>query len=156
MMATAEIIEDPSASQPKSGVHQMAVRVLITGIAVFLAMAIVPGITVDSLAAGLAATIVLTVLNLLARPILYVLSFPLILLSLGLFTVIINALLLEFTAYLVKGFSIDGFWSALGGAVIISLSTMVLQFVTGEPRRIDVHASRTEAPRPPKIINPDS
>lgn len=133
----------------------MAVRVLITGIAVFLAMAIVPGITVNSLAAGLAAAIVLTVLNLLARPILYLLSFPLILLSLGLFTVIINALLLEFTAYLVRGFSIDGFWSALGGAVVISLSTIVLQFLTGEPRRIDIHASRMQAHRPPKVVNPD-
>jgi putative membrane protein len=56
----------------------MATRVLITGIAVFLAIAIVPGIGVESLTAGVAAVLVLTVLNLLARPMLYVLSFPFI------------------------------------------------------------------------------
>lgn len=154
-MDTIHISQESASPPSESGVRRMATRVLITGMAVFLAMAIVPGITVDSISAGLAAAIILTVLNLLARPILLVLAFPLILLSLGLFIVVINALLLEFTAFLVQGFSVDGFWSAMGGAVVISLVSLVLQFLTGEPRRIDIHASRTQIPRPPKIINPD-
>ena len=154
-MDAVHVTQDSFSPRPESGVRQMATRVLITGIAVFLAMAIVPGITVDSISAGLAAAIILTVLNLLARPILLVLAFPLILLSLGLFIVVINALLLEFTAFLVQGFSVDGFWSAMGGAVVISLASLVLQFLTGEPRRIEYHAARPRAPRPPKIINPD-
>lgn len=70
-------------------------RILVTGIAVFLAISIVPGIEVQSWSAGLAAVLVLTILNALVRPILYVMSLPLILLTFGLFMVIINAVLLE-------------------------------------------------------------
>ena len=91
------------------GVRAAVIRVLITGIAVFLAVMIVPGLEVDSLSAGVAAVLVLTFLNLLVRPILFVLTLPLIVLSLGLFLIVVNALLLELAAYLVRGFSVTGF-----------------------------------------------
>ncbi len=128
------------------------IRVLITGIAVFLAVMIVPGLEVDSLSAGLAAVLVLTLVNLLVRPLLFVLTLPFIVLSLGLFLIVVNALLLELTAYLVSGFSVTGFWPAIGGAIVISLVTMILNSWTSDHRP-------TEPPsfpqRPPKIINPD-
>ena len=134
------------------GFRAAAIRVLITGIAVFLAVMIVPGLGVDSLRAGLAAVLVLTFLNLLVRPFLFVLTLPLIVLSMGLFLIVVNALLLELTAYLVSGFSVTGFWPAVGGALVISLVTMILN------SRIADHRP-TEPPsfpqRPPKIINPD-
>lgn len=143
-----------TSQQPEHGGRRLATRLFTTGIAVFLAIAIVPGIGVESLAAGVAAVLVLTVLNLLARPILYVLSLPLIVLSLGLFIVIINALLLEFTAFLVKGFTVDGFWPAVGGALVISLVTMLLSIATGDHRRFESTTFVSRAPRQPKIINP--
>ena len=134
------------------GVRAAVIRVLITGIAVFLAVMIVPGLEVDSLPAGLAAILVLTFLNVLVRPILLVLTLPLIVLSLGLFLIVVNALLLELTAYLVSGFSVSGFWPAVGGAVVISLVTMILNAWTSNHRQ----AERPSFPqRPPKIINPD-
>ncbi|BFU95382.1 MAG: conserved membrane protein of unknown function [Nitrospira sp.] len=126
-------------------------RIFITGIAVFLAVATVPGIEVRDLAAGIAAVLVLTILNLLIRPILLLLTLPLIVLSLGLFLVVVNALLLELTAYLVKGFTVSGFWSAVGGALVISIVTSILSLFTADSRRIEVRRSE---PRPPKIINP--
>ena len=126
-------------------------RILITGIAVFLAVATVPGIEAESFSAGLAAVLVLTILNVLLRPLLLVLTLPLIVLSLGLFLVVLNALLLELTAYLVKGFSVSGFWPAVGGALVISIVTSLLTFLGADRRHIDV---RTEDPRRPKIINP--
>ena len=101
------------------GVRAAAIRVLITGIAVFLAVMIVPGLDVASLPAGLAAILVLTFLNVLVRPILFVLTLPLIVLSLGLFLIVVNALLLELTAYLVTGFSVMGFWPAKPVAALI-------------------------------------
>jgi putative membrane protein len=134
------------------GVRAAAIRVLITGIAVFLAVMIVPGLDVDSLPAGLAAILVLTFLNVLVRPILFVLTLPLIVLSLGLFLIVVNALLLELTAYLVKGFSVTGFWPAVGGAVVISLVTTILNALTSDRRPTERRASPQ---RPPKIINPD-
>jgi putative membrane protein len=134
------------------GFRAAVIRVLITGIAVFLAVMIVPGLEVDSLRAGLAVVLVLTFLNLLVRPILFVLTLPLIVLSLGLFLIVVNALLLELTAYLVRGFSVTGFWPAVGGAVVISLVTMILNAWTADHRPAE---RRAFPQRPPKIINPD-
>jgi len=135
-----------------SGVRAAVIRVLITGIAVFLAVMIVPGLEVDSLRAGVAAVLVLTFLNLLVRPILFVLTLPLIILSLGLFLIVVNALLLELTAYMVRGFSVTGFWPAVGGAVVISLVTMILNAWTADHRPTE---RRAFPQRPPTIINPD-
>ena len=134
------------------GVRAAAIRVLITSIAVFLAVMIVPGLDVDSLPAGLAAILVLTFLNVLVRPILFVLTLPLIVLSLGLFLIVVNAFLLKLTAYLVNGFSVMGFWPAVGGAVVISLVTTILNAWTPDHRKTERHALPR---RPPKIINPD-
>jgi putative membrane protein len=134
------------------GFRAAIIRVLITSIAVFLAVMIVPGLDVDSLPAGLAVILVLTFLNVLVRPILFVLTLPLIVLSLGLFLIVVNALLLELTAYLVKGFSVTGFWPAVGGAVVISLVTTILNAWTSDHRPKE---PRAFPQRPPKIINPD-
>ena len=134
------------------GFRAAVIRVLITGIAVFLAVMIVPGLDVDSLPAGLAAILVLTFLNVLVRPILFVLTLPLIVLSLGLFLIVVNALLLELTAYLVKGFSVTGFWPAVGGAVVISLVTTILNAWTSDH---SLKEPRAFPQRPPTIINPD-
>ena len=128
------------------------IRVLITGIAVFLAVMIVPGLQVDSFVAGIAVVLVLTILNLLVRPILMMLTLPLIILSLGLFLIVVNALLLELTAYLVTGFSVTGFWPAVGGSVVISLVTMILNIWTSDRTPTE---RRSFPQRPPKIINPD-
>jgi len=137
------------------GLRNAMTRVLITGAAVFLAVATVPGLEADSLTAGVAAVLVLTILNLILRPILFVLTLPLIVFSLGLFLVVLNALLLELTAYLVKGFTVSGFWPAAGGALVISIVTTVLNSWTVDRRRIEPPESPVEIRRPPKIINPD-
>ena len=134
------------------GVRAAIIRVLITGIAVFLAVMVVPGLEVASFPAGLATVLVLTILNLLVRPILLMLTLPLIVLTLGLFLIVVNALLLELTAYLVEGFSVTGFWPAVGGAVVISLVTMILNSWTSDRRPTE---PRSFPQRPPKIINPD-
>ena len=128
------------------------IRVLITGIAVFLAVMIVPGLQVDSFLAGIAVVLVLTILNLLVRPVLLMLTLPLIVLSLGLFLIVVNALLLELTAYLVTGFSVTGFWPAVGGSVVISLVTMILNIWTSDRPPTE---RRSFPQRSPKIINPD-
>ena len=133
------------------GMPAALVRLLISGVAVFLAVATVPGLEAESFGAGVAAVLVLTVLNLLLRPILLILTLPLIVLSLGLFLVVLNALLLELTAYVVKGFTVTGFWPAVGGALVISIVTSVLNVLTGDYRQVEI---RRTAPRQPKIINP--
>jgi putative membrane protein len=135
------------------GLRPIFMRVLVMGIAVFLAVTVVPGIESDSLGAGLAAVLVLTILNALIRPLLYLLSLPLIVVSLGLFLVVINALLLQLTAALVKGFSVAGFWSSFWGALVISVVSAVLNlFLAVEQTRV---GTIDRPHRPPTIINPD-
>ena len=128
-------------------------RALIIGIAVFLAVTVVPGIESDSLGAGVAAVLVLTLLNSLIRPLLYLLSLPLIVLSLGLFLVVINALLLQLTAALVKGFNVAGFWASFWGALVISVVSAVLNGLLAVEHTSVRSIDRSH--RPPVIINPD-
>jgi putative membrane protein len=150
-MQTFHVTRELNNYYLNGGIRAASIRVLITGIAVFLAVMTVPGLEIDSLPAGVAAILVLTFLNVLVRPILFVLTLPLIVLSLGLFLIVVNALLLEFTAYLVKGFTVTGFWPAVGGAVVISLVTTILNAWTSGPRMPE---PQPFSQRPPKIINP--
>ncbi len=115
-----------------------AFRFIVTGIAVLVASAIVPGIEIDSFASGLVGVLVLAILNALVRPILYLLSAPFIVVTLGLFMVVINALLLEFASTFVKGFHVEGFWSAVGGAILISLVSGLMNLMVSDQGRVDM------------------
>ncbi len=128
----------------------LLIRFAVTGVAVLLASAIIPGIEVESASAGLAAVIVLAMLNALVRPILYLFSLPFIVLTLGVFMVVINALLLLLVAFLVKGFVVTGFWSSIGGAILISLVSGVLNLWVSEQGRMEIVIHR---PKPPRVIN---
>lgn len=128
----------------------LLIRFTVTGIAVLLASEIIPGIGVTSLGAGLAAVIVLALLNAVIRPILYLFSLPFIILTLGVFMVIINALLLQLVAFLVKGFVVEGFWPSVGGALLISLVSSILNLWVSDHGRMEIVVHR---PKPPRVIN---
>ncbi len=127
------------------------IRCGVTSVAVLLASQIIPGIEIHGLAAGVVAVIVLSFLNALVRPFLYLLSVPFIVLTLGLFMVVINAFLLHLVAILVKGFSVEGFWSAVGGAILISLVSGILNLWISEKGRVEV--VMTNRPRKIHHIN---
>jgi putative membrane protein len=106
-------------------------RVLVNVLAIALAAAIVPGIRVDGLLAALAAGLLLGLVNAFVRPVLLLLTLPITLLTLGLFLLVLNGLCLWLVAGLVTGFQISGFWSAVFGALIISVvSWIVTTFVS--------------------------
>lgn len=117
------------------------IRVLVSGVGLWVASLIVPGITFDDdgstvayvLTIG-AVALVFGVLNAIVRPILVVLSFPLLVLTLGLFLLVLNAIMLALTSWLSGtlglGFVVDAFWwDAVLGGIIITLVTMILQLV---------------------------
>ena len=106
-------------------------RWLFLTLAVWVAAYIVPGIGYDRWQSLLVASLVLGVLNSFVKPVLLLMSLPFIILSLGLFLIVINALLLKLTAMVVPGFHVASFWSALGGSLVISLVSVFL----GLPRR---------------------
>ena len=82
---------------------------------------IVPGITVSSFATALIASIAIALVNLVIKPILVLLTLPINILTLGIFILVINALLFMFVAYLIPGVEVDGFWSAFLGALLLSI-----------------------------------
>lgn len=126
------------------------IRFVITGVAVLAAAEIVPGIRIDGVPAGAATVIVLALLNAVVRPVLYLFSFPVIMFSLGLFMLIINAILLHLTAWLVTGFTVDGFWPSVWGALIISVVSTVLNLLISEEGKVEVIVHR---PKPPRVIS---
>jgi putative membrane protein len=97
------------------------VRWLLNAVAILLAAYLIPGIEVSGPLAILAAAALLGILNALIRPLLILLTLPINILTLGLFTLIINGLLLWMVSSLIKGFFIQGFWVAVLGALVISL-----------------------------------
>jgi len=127
------------------------IRCGVTGVSVLVAGQIIPGIVIHNLSGGIVAVILLAFLNALVRPLLYLLSAPFIILTLGLFMVLINAFLLHLVSTMVKGFSVEGFWPAVGGAILISLASGIINFLISERGRVEVVMS--DRPRKIRHIN---
>jgi len=111
------------------------IRWLVLTISIILTSYLVDGIYVESFFSALFAALVLGILNALFRPVLLVITLPINILTLGLFTFVINALLLKMVSGVVPGFYVYGFWSAVFGSLIISLVSWLLSsFVNGRGR----------------------
>ena len=106
-------------------------RWVITTVAVLVAEHIVPGIHYDTWYGLLIATLVLGLLNAFLKPLLLLLSLPLLVVTLGLFTLVINALLLYLVGSLMEDFRVDSFGAAFIGGLIISLVSLALHSLTG-------------------------
>ena len=102
--------------------------------AVFLAATLVPGIRVSGPGVALLAGIILGVVNAVIKPVLFVLTLPVTILTLGLFIFVVNAICLALVAWLVPGFTLSGFPSALGGAIVISVVSWSLNALVGDKR----------------------
>ena len=104
------------------------IRWFVTAVSVFAAAWIVPGINYTSFTALAFASLLLGIINALVRPVLLILCLPLILVTMGLFILVLNALLLWFVAGIFPGgsFTVAGFWAAFWGAIVISIVSWVL------------------------------
>ena len=100
---------------------------LIAALAIGIASYIVPGISV-TLAGALITAVVLGALNLIIRPIILVLTLPITIITLGLFTLVIDALLVMLASYLVPGFVVAGFWPAFFFALVLMVVNWVFHF----------------------------
>ena len=101
-------------------------RLLLNGIAIIVAAYLLPGLELSGPGAALAAGALLGLVNALVRPVLFILTLPLTLLTLGLFIFVLNAICLALAAALVPGFSISGFWAAVFGALLVSVVSWIL------------------------------
>lgn len=104
----------------------MLISLVINAIAFYVVAYLVPGVTIAGIESLLIVSIVWGILAMLVRPVLILLTLPVNIVTLGLFTFVINALLLMLTARIVPGFQVDGFVTALIAAVVLAVVNMFL------------------------------
>lgn len=112
-------------------------RWLILTAAIIVASYLLDGIQVRSFLSAFFAAAILGILNAFFRPILIILTLPINILTLGLFTFIINALLLKMASGVISGFDVRGFWAAVFGSVIISLISWALNSFISPRGRVE-------------------
>ncbi len=110
----------------------IAVRWLVQTVAILAAAHLLDGIRVSGFLSALAAAATLGILNALFRPILLILTLPINILTLGLFTFVINALLLKMASGVIPGFEVHGFWAAVAGSIVISIVSWLLNSFIGD------------------------
>ena len=121
------------------------VRWLVQTAAITIAAYLLDGIHVEGFFSAFFAAVILGILNAFFRPILIIITLPVNILTLGLFTFVINALLLMMVSGVIPGFEVHGFWSAVFGSLIISLVSWFLSSFINERGRveyIDLHKRR--------------
>lgn len=111
---------------------RILLKILLNAAAILVAAHFMDGIVVRGAAAALIAGLVLGIVNAIVRPVLLILTLPITLLTLGLFIFVVNALCLALTAALVPGFEVAGFWSALGGALVVTIVSWILHVLLKE------------------------
>jgi len=114
------------------------VRIIVYTLALLLAANLIPGIRLDSLTAALVAGLLLGLINAIVRPILVVLTFPITLLTLGLFLLVLNAFCLWLVSVFVSGFRVAGFWPAFWGALLVSVVSWILTALISDSGRVKV------------------
>ncbi|MDQ7784419.1 MAG: phage holin family protein [Desulfomonilaceae bacterium] len=105
------------------------IRWLVTTLAVVLVPYVVSGVTIEGTGAALLAGAILGILNALVRPILIILTLPLSIVTLGLFVLVINALMFQLAGAIVPGLHVASFWSALFASIIVSIVSWLANWI---------------------------
>ncbi|SDI58229.1 phage holin family protein [Winogradskyella thalassocola] len=113
----------------------LLIRLLLNALAVFVIANILNGVTVDGYMGAIIVAIVLSILNLLVKPILVILTLPATILTLGLFLLVINALIILLADKLIDGFGVSSFWTALLFSVLLSILQSLLQSFLKEDKK---------------------
>jgi putative membrane protein len=116
----------------------LVIRWLVSAAALYLTSLIVRGIEIHGMFPLLFAAVTIGVLNAVVRPVILLLTLPLNVLTLGLFTLVVNAGMLWMASKVVVGFEVHGFWAALGGWLLMSFFTFLINLLIGESGRIEV------------------
>ncbi|MFC1838380.1 phage holin family protein [Thermodesulfobacteriota bacterium] len=120
------------------------VRWLILTAAIMVASYLLDGIQVSGFFSALFGAVILSLLNIFFRPVLIILTLPINILSLGLFTFVINAFLLMMVSGVISGFEVRDFWAALWGALLISIVNGVLSSFISDKGKVEKVSSTIE------------
>ena len=130
----------------------LLVRWSVLALGVTIATKVIPGIQYDTVGTLVSVVVLLSLFNAVLKPVLLLFSLPFIVLTLGIGVLFINAFLFLLVGELVKGFSVDTFWHAMGGALIVSLTNMFVSLLIGKPRG-PRGGPRAPAPRKEKPVD---
>ncbi len=114
------------------------VRLLITALGLWVAQAIVPGVEFADAGTLILAALLLGLVNAVVRPLIVVLTLPITVLSLGLFLLVINAMMLSLVAALLEGFVLRGFFPALFASLVVSITSWLAAWYVGPAGRVEV------------------
>ena len=128
----------------------LLVRWSVLALGVTIATKLIPGIHYDTIGTLVVVVLLLSLFNAVLKPILVLFSLPFIVLTLGVGMLLINALLFLLVGRMVQGFWVDGFWNALGGAFIVSLTNLFLSILIGKKPQV-----RGPGAPPPRKTKPD-
>lgn len=113
-------------------------RTIITAIGLWIADAVIPGINIATPGTLIIAALLMGLVNALVRPLAVLLTFPITILTLGLFLLVINAAMFGLVAAFLEGFSVSGFFAALFGWLIVSITSTVASWYIGPKGRYNV------------------
>ena len=112
------------------------IRFLLSGLAVMLTSYLLQnGVHVEHYGYALLVAIVISIANVVVKPILILFTIPITVVTLGLFLLVINAVIILLVDYLVPGFQVDGFWWALGFSLVLSIFNSIIADMTKEKKR---------------------
>jgi putative membrane protein len=104
---------------------------VLSAIAVLIVAAILPGVSVEPFIVSVIVAAILAILNAVVKPVLVFLTIPITVVTLGLFLLVINTIIILLTDWLVPGFEVDGFWWAMLFSLLLSLVNAILEAITG-------------------------
>lgn len=108
---------------------RMILNLVITALVLLLVAYVIPGFFISGFGIALLIALVLGLINITIKPIILLITLPVNIITLGLFSFVINALMLGLAAWVVPGFEINSFWSALGAAILLAILTPLIQGV---------------------------
>jgi putative membrane protein len=118
------------------------IRAAISALGLWVASHLLAGLSFDTPTKLLIAALVLGVVNALVRPIAFILTLPITILTLGLFLLVLNAAMIGLVAWLVPGFQVSGFWTAVGAGLIVSLVSWAASSLIGSSGKLEVFNAR--------------
>ena len=118
------------------------IRLCLNAIALLIVSTVIPGIEVQGVLPALSAAFFLGLVNAVVRPIILILTLPLTIVTLGLFIPVINAFLLKLVSLMIQGFEVHGFWSAVFGALLLSIVSGLLSLFVNDQGRVEVVVHR--------------
>jgi putative membrane protein len=118
------------------------IRTLISMLGLFLASRLIPGVWIEGTSNFILAAFLLGLVNAIVRPLVFLMTLPLTIVTLGLFIFVLNAAMFGLVAAMLENFQVAGFWSALFGAIIVSITSTVASWYIGPDGRYEVFVVR--------------